>query len=443
MNGFPSKEAVERLRKQYPAGTRVEVASIDDPHTSLRPGDRGSIEFFDGTGTAFVKWDNGSGLGLAYGHDHFKKIDEPFKYADGAHFWRDTAASHGLEEAFGICGRYLEMQMKLEHSKDERQFCREMFAAMHEASVQAADPAKIVYPYPFEKADEREEVSHYHASRGRNTECARAIDAAISGSGFAQHRYNLDLAAMKVLREYGFERVQAALMRNIHEHEYDGRYSDSNKRWAQGFNLPDEAFSYACMNAHPILIEDFATRVRELYKELGAERFALPGRPESGTAVHGYEIARSIFFNNQRGFAIGHNPDAPSPFVCWQFTTENSKREFYWGHYTNYQADAQSNYLARVAVHMDDGVKEIPNPLAAAEMSAEQNCNAIDGAINNEKNRLGLTDGQTNGEISALAPDTLPAAKPSVMKQIREAKAAPKQPRKAKSPDNHKGDIEL
>jgi hypothetical protein len=34
-------------------------------------------------------------------------------------------------------------------------------------------------------------------------------------------------------------------------------------------------------------------------------------------------------------------------------------------------------------------------------------------------------------------------AKPSVMKQIREAKAAPKQPRKAKIADKHKGDAEL
>ncbi len=28
-------------------------------------------------------------------------------YKTGADFWRDTAAKYGLEEADGICGRYL------------------------------------------------------------------------------------------------------------------------------------------------------------------------------------------------------------------------------------------------------------------------------------------------------------------------------------------------
>ena len=41
MNGFPSKEIVERLRRQYPKGTRVELVSMNDPFTKLKPGDRG------------------------------------------------------------------------------------------------------------------------------------------------------------------------------------------------------------------------------------------------------------------------------------------------------------------------------------------------------------------------------------------------------------------
>jgi hypothetical protein len=437
MNKFPSKETVEHLRAQYPAGTRVELTSIDDPHTSLRPGDRGSIEFFDDTGTAFVKWDKGSGLGLVYGHDHFKKIDEPFKYDDGAHFWRDTAAAHGLEEAFGICGRYLKAQLKTEDD-GERRFCREMFAAMYEVSAGTADPAKIVYPYSFEKSNEREETAHYHDSRTANGECAAIIDAAIQQSCYVRDHYNLDVAVMAAVSDCGFERVKAVIAHYIQDHEYDGRYSRANKDWASSLELPGDAFRRA-LNAHPILIDGFADHFRKLYAEVNAPAYALPGRPEAGTAVHGYEITRSVFFNDQRGFAIGFNKDAVSPFVCWQFTAENNKREFYWGHYTNYQVDAQSNYLARVAVHMDGGVREILNLLAAAEMSAEQNYNAIDGAVNNEKNRLDLTDGQTHEDISTLAPATLPGEKPSVMKQIREAKAAPKQPRKQKSNQNHKG----
>lgn len=75
MSGFPSKEIVERLRQQYPEGTRVELISMNDPYTKLKPGDRGIVTMVDSIGTVFVKWDCGSGLGVAYGEDHIRKID--------------------------------------------------------------------------------------------------------------------------------------------------------------------------------------------------------------------------------------------------------------------------------------------------------------------------------------------------------------------------------
>ena len=66
MQNFPSKETLERLRKMYPAGTRVELVSMNDPYTKLAPGDRGTVEFVDAIGTIQVRWDCGSGLGVAY-----------------------------------------------------------------------------------------------------------------------------------------------------------------------------------------------------------------------------------------------------------------------------------------------------------------------------------------------------------------------------------------
>ena len=74
-NGFPSRETVERLRQQYPKGTRVELISMNDPYTKLKPGDRGTVSCVDSIGTVFVNWDCSSGLGVAYGEDHIRKID--------------------------------------------------------------------------------------------------------------------------------------------------------------------------------------------------------------------------------------------------------------------------------------------------------------------------------------------------------------------------------
>lgn len=74
MNGFPNRETVERLRMTYPKGTRVELISMSDPYTKLKPGDQGTVSFVDDIGTVFVRWDCGSGLGVAYGEDRIRKI---------------------------------------------------------------------------------------------------------------------------------------------------------------------------------------------------------------------------------------------------------------------------------------------------------------------------------------------------------------------------------
>jgi hypothetical protein len=432
-NNFPSKETVQRLREQYPAGTRIELQSMDDPYSKLRPGDRGTVRHVDDTGTVFVAWDKGSGLGLVYGVDSYSKVTER-QYETGADFWRDTAVSHGTEEAFGICGRYLDTQLRQEQPEDEKAFCREMFGAMYEAGIGRTDPAKLVYPYSFEKANERMETSFYHDSRKRNTECAHAIDAVINDSCYKVNYYNLELAAMKAIHDFGFARVNLVLAQNIRQRDYDGRFSGSNKQWAQGFAPPEKAFGAAVLNAHPVLIDGFAGHARKLYDTLDAERSLLPGRPESGEAVQGYEIVRAIAFDDRRGFAIGLNPDAVSPFVCWQFTTENGARDFYWGHYADEFQSVADNYIARTLVHMSgEQVREIQNPIAAVEMSTEQNYNMIDGQRNNmAAPKPDLTDGQTHDEIRELAPASLPEAKPSVLEQIREAKKAPKPPRRKK-----------
>ena len=68
-NGFPSRETVLRLREQYPSGARVELVSMNDPYSKLKPGDRGRAEAVDDIGTIFVRWDCGSGLGVVYGAD--------------------------------------------------------------------------------------------------------------------------------------------------------------------------------------------------------------------------------------------------------------------------------------------------------------------------------------------------------------------------------------
>jgi len=74
VNSFPAKETVLQLRKTYPRGTRVELVRMNDPYSTLKPRDQGTVDFIDDTGTIFCSWDSGSTLGIVYGEDVVKRL---------------------------------------------------------------------------------------------------------------------------------------------------------------------------------------------------------------------------------------------------------------------------------------------------------------------------------------------------------------------------------
>jgi len=71
---FVKREIVERLRKQYPVGTRVELVRMNDEQAPPI-GTRGTANGVDDLGSIMVSWDNGGSLSVVYGEDLCKKID--------------------------------------------------------------------------------------------------------------------------------------------------------------------------------------------------------------------------------------------------------------------------------------------------------------------------------------------------------------------------------
>ena len=64
---------IKRLKEQYPSGTRIKLAEMND--ISAPPiGTLGTVNYVDDIGTIHVKWDNGSMLGVAYPEDKIIKI---------------------------------------------------------------------------------------------------------------------------------------------------------------------------------------------------------------------------------------------------------------------------------------------------------------------------------------------------------------------------------
>ena len=68
------RETIERLRRDYPAGCRVELVQMDDVQAPPI-GTKGTVIGVDDIGSIMVRWDNGSSLSVVYGEDFCRRVD--------------------------------------------------------------------------------------------------------------------------------------------------------------------------------------------------------------------------------------------------------------------------------------------------------------------------------------------------------------------------------
>ena len=61
------------------------------------------------------------------------------------------------------------------------------------------------------------------------------------------------------------------------------------------------------------------------------------------------DAAECEYIRYSRGFALGYDEAAPSPFVTWQFTeTGTGQRDYYWGHYHSDGQTAEKDFAKRI-----------------------------------------------------------------------------------------------
>jgi len=73
---FPNKDTVEKVRRMYPVGTRVELVRMDDPQAPPA-GTLGTVIGVDDTGSLLMSWDNGSALNVIWQEDVVRKVGDP------------------------------------------------------------------------------------------------------------------------------------------------------------------------------------------------------------------------------------------------------------------------------------------------------------------------------------------------------------------------------
>ena len=68
-----SLKEIQKIKNEFPPGTKVRCKYMDDPYHPVPSGTLGSVDKVDDSGTIHVIWENGSYLGLIYGVDSFEK----------------------------------------------------------------------------------------------------------------------------------------------------------------------------------------------------------------------------------------------------------------------------------------------------------------------------------------------------------------------------------
>ena len=71
-----NRRTAERLREEYPPGTRLMLLHMNDPYAPVPDGMRGTVDFIDDRSQIFMKWDNGRTLPIVPGEDSFRKLTE-------------------------------------------------------------------------------------------------------------------------------------------------------------------------------------------------------------------------------------------------------------------------------------------------------------------------------------------------------------------------------
>ena len=166
-----------------------------------------------------------------------------------------------------------------------------------------------VYYESFAYAAENGEVDLYRISRQLNEDCRNAIEEAIADNFDGMHL--ADDATKSVVEQFGMERMGYILAYTLNYNNHDGRYSHSNKEWAEttckgerGNNIRPDWI----VRSHPAVLNGFVDMYR---KELEAEQQREPEKP----FVQQFYVVTDLQTNPMQIEKFGDLDDAMS---CYQ-----------------------------------------------------------------------------------------------------------------------------
>ena len=166
-----------------------------------------------------------------------------------------------------------------------------------------------VYYESFSYAAENGEVDLYRISRQLNEECRNAIEEAIADNFDGMHL--ADDATKSVVEQFGMERMGYILAYTLNYNNHDGRYSHSNKEWADTTCKGERGSNIRTgwiVRSHPAVLNGFVNMYR---KELAVEQQQEPEKP----FVQQFYVVTDLQTNPMKIEKFGNLDDA---MFCYQ-----------------------------------------------------------------------------------------------------------------------------
>ncbi len=170
-----------------------------------------------------------------------------------------------------------------------------------------------VYPKTIKEAIEADERELYFSDRKENEMCKRSIDYAVT-CNYVNMRFKSEKVMLELLSRYSAERIANLIAaRVVDAGKWDKRYSQKNIEWANDFlsdysadDLEKKFHSY--LNAHPILLNDIADRLRENLDKY-IEKQQSKGNENTYSI---YQVKKGIDYLSKRFVSYDELPDQPN-----------------------------------------------------------------------------------------------------------------------------------
>lgn len=173
-----------------------------------------------------------------------------------------------------------------------------------------------LYTETAEYARSNDEMGVYRVSRKENIRCKNAIERGIRDHFDGMH---LDhRVSDNLLAEFSPERIEWVLANTIKVKHYDGRFSRSNKDWAETIPVQSESDVYGnflnydfCVDSHPAVVDGLVSMLRKDITKLRQQEKAPEEKPERKSvrsrlnekkqeAAHNNAAAKSITHRKSR-----------------------------------------------------------------------------------------------------------------------------------------------